>query len=144
MPTIVFATDYTGKVVGVIDGDTLEVLHNHHPKRIRQNIGDPCGGERPGGCSAHSRRKSYKQWKGWRVDPELDYRNNMASRVPIAAMLLRTSMASKSDRNSLIKCSHLLYRNRTADSAFRQTRMSSRAGGGGIGSMRQGIRCWKD
>jgi hypothetical protein len=37
-------------------------------------------------------------------------------------------MASKSDRNSLIKCSHLLYTNRTAESAFRQTRMSSRAG----------------
>ena len=40
-------------------------------------------------------------------------------------------MASKSDRNSLIKCSHLLYTNRTAESAFRQTRMSSRAGAGG-------------
>jgi endonuclease YncB( thermonuclease family) len=31
MPTIVYAADYTGKVVGVIDGDTIEVLHNHHP-----------------------------------------------------------------------------------------------------------------
>jgi len=77
------------------------------------------------------------------VDPELDYRSNMASRVPIAAMLLRRRMASKSDRNSLIKCSHLLYTNRTAESAFRQTRMFSRAGAGGIGSMRQEIRCWK-
>jgi hypothetical protein len=47
-------------------------------------------------------------------------------------------MASKSDRNLLIKCSHLLYTNRTAESAFRQTRMSSRAGAGGIARMRQG------
>ena len=52
-------------------------------------------------------------------------------------------MASKSDRNSLIKCRHLLYTNRTAERAFRQTRMSSRAGAGGFGSTRQGIRCWK-
>jgi hypothetical protein len=87
--------------------------------------------------SAHSRRKSYKQWKGWRADPELDYRSNMASRVPIAAMLLRMRMASKSDRNSLIKCSHLLYTNRTAECAFRQTRMSSKAGAGGTESMRR-------
>jgi hypothetical protein len=35
-------------------------------------------------------------------DPELDYRSSKASRVPIATMLPRTSMASKSDRNSLM------------------------------------------
>jgi len=29
------AADYTGRVVGVIDGDTLEVLHNQRPERIR-------------------------------------------------------------------------------------------------------------
>jgi len=29
-------------------------------------------------------------------------------------------MASKRDRNSLIECIHLLYPNRTAESAFRQ------------------------
>ena len=44
------AADFSGPVVSVLDGDTLEVLHNHHAERIRQNIGDPCGGERPGGC----------------------------------------------------------------------------------------------
>jgi endonuclease YncB( thermonuclease family) len=33
--TSVFASNYTGKVVGVIDGDTIEVLHNQHPERIR-------------------------------------------------------------------------------------------------------------
>ena len=27
--------DFTGPVVRVLDGDTLEVLHNHHPERIR-------------------------------------------------------------------------------------------------------------
>jgi micrococcal nuclease len=29
------AADFTGHVVGVLDGDPLEVLHNYHPERIR-------------------------------------------------------------------------------------------------------------
>ena len=29
------AADYTGRVVGVIDGDTIEVLNSHHAERIR-------------------------------------------------------------------------------------------------------------
>ena len=29
------AADFSGKTVRVIDGDTLEVLHNQHPERIR-------------------------------------------------------------------------------------------------------------
>ena len=28
IPTIVYAADFTGSVVAVLDGDTLEVLHN--------------------------------------------------------------------------------------------------------------------
>jgi hypothetical protein len=32
----VFA-DFTGQVVLVLDGDTIEVLHNQHPERIRLN-----------------------------------------------------------------------------------------------------------
>ena len=28
------ATDYSGLVVSVLDGDTIEVLHNRHPERI--------------------------------------------------------------------------------------------------------------
>ena len=31
----VFAADFTGPVVSVLDGDTIEVLHNTHPERIR-------------------------------------------------------------------------------------------------------------
>lgn len=31
------SASFTGSVVGVIDGDTLEVLHNNHPERIRLN-----------------------------------------------------------------------------------------------------------
>lgn len=27
--------DFTSEVVGVLDGDTFEVLHNQHPERIR-------------------------------------------------------------------------------------------------------------
>ena len=30
-----FASDFTGPVVSVLEGDTLEVLHNQHPERIR-------------------------------------------------------------------------------------------------------------
>ena len=30
-----FAANFTGQVVGVLDGDTIEVLHNQQPERIR-------------------------------------------------------------------------------------------------------------
>lgn len=29
------AADYTGRVIGVIDGDTIEVLNGHYAERIR-------------------------------------------------------------------------------------------------------------
>ncbi len=31
------AVDFSGPVVSVLDGDTIEVLHNTHPERIRLN-----------------------------------------------------------------------------------------------------------
>lgn len=31
----VFATELTGLVVGVLDGDTIEVLHKTYPERVR-------------------------------------------------------------------------------------------------------------
>src|SRR5439155_20848045 len=33
----VLAADFTGKAVGVLDGDTIDVLHNGLPERIRLN-----------------------------------------------------------------------------------------------------------
>ena len=33
----VVAVDFTGRVVGIIDGDTIEVLNGHHADRIRLN-----------------------------------------------------------------------------------------------------------
>jgi endonuclease YncB( thermonuclease family) len=33
----VFAVEYSGQVVGVLDGDTIEVLHNTRAERIRLN-----------------------------------------------------------------------------------------------------------
>ena len=33
----VLAADYSGQVVSILDGDTIEVLHNNHPERIRLN-----------------------------------------------------------------------------------------------------------
>lgn len=32
-----FATSFQGKVITVIDGDTIDVLHNNQPERIRLN-----------------------------------------------------------------------------------------------------------
>ncbi|MDO8355524.1 MAG: thermonuclease family protein [Nitrospirota bacterium] len=31
----VFAVDFSGHIISVLDGDTIEVLHNQHPERIR-------------------------------------------------------------------------------------------------------------
>ena len=33
--SVVNAADFSGSVVSVLDGDTIEVLHNQHPERIR-------------------------------------------------------------------------------------------------------------
>ena len=33
--TPAIAVNFTGEVIGVLAGDTIEVLHNHHPERIR-------------------------------------------------------------------------------------------------------------
>jgi len=37
IPIIVCAADFSGPVVSVLDGDTLEVLHSNRPERIRLN-----------------------------------------------------------------------------------------------------------
>jgi micrococcal nuclease len=35
IPVLIFAADFSGPVVSVLDGDTIEVLHNTHPERVR-------------------------------------------------------------------------------------------------------------
>lgn len=35
LPAPLLAVEFYGQVVGVIDGDTIEVLHNQRPKRVR-------------------------------------------------------------------------------------------------------------
>ncbi len=35
--TSAFAADFSGPVIGVLDGDTIEVLHNNHAERIHHN-----------------------------------------------------------------------------------------------------------
>jgi micrococcal nuclease len=37
IPCLVFAADFSGSVVAVLDGDTIEVLHNARAERIRLN-----------------------------------------------------------------------------------------------------------
>ena len=34
-PESLFAADFSGPVVSVLDGDTIEVLHNTYPERVR-------------------------------------------------------------------------------------------------------------
>jgi len=36
-PTPTIAADFSGQVVGVLDGDTIEVLHHNHSERISLN-----------------------------------------------------------------------------------------------------------
>jgi len=35
LSSVALAADFTGPAVSVLDGDTIEVLHNHHAERIR-------------------------------------------------------------------------------------------------------------
>ena len=42
--SVVLAADFTGSVISVLDGDTIEVLHNQHPERIRLS-GIDCPGK---------------------------------------------------------------------------------------------------
>ena len=37
LPTEPLRADFPSPVVSVLDGDTIEVLHNQHPERIRLN-----------------------------------------------------------------------------------------------------------
>ena len=47
--------DFTGRVLGVLDGDTFEVLHNQHPERIRlSGIDRPEKGQSHGNNAKHA------------------------------------------------------------------------------------------
>ena len=51
----VFALDFSGPVVSVLDGDTIEVLHNRHPERIRlSGIDCPEKGQAYGNNAKHA------------------------------------------------------------------------------------------
>jgi endonuclease YncB( thermonuclease family) len=52
-PTL--AADFSGQGVSVLDGDTLEVLHNQHPERIRlSGIDCPEKGQAYGNNAKHA------------------------------------------------------------------------------------------
>jgi len=52
------AYPFTGQVVSVLDGDTLEVLHNQHPERIRlSGIDCPEKGQAYGNNAKHAAAK---------------------------------------------------------------------------------------
>ena len=53
--SVVLASDFAGPVVSVLDGDTLEVLHNRHPERIRlSGIDCPEKGQAFGNNAKHA------------------------------------------------------------------------------------------
>ena len=53
LPT--FAADLSGPVVSILDGDTLEILHNQHPERIRlSGIDCPEKGQAYGQKATHA------------------------------------------------------------------------------------------
>jgi hypothetical protein len=55
-----FAEDFTGPVVSVLDGDTIEVLHNGNAKRIRLNAIDcPEKGQAFGKRAKQAARSGY-------------------------------------------------------------------------------------
>jgi hypothetical protein len=57
IPTTVFAADFSGQVVSVLDGDTIEVLHNQSPERIRLiGIDCPEKGQAYGNNARHAAR----------------------------------------------------------------------------------------
>ena len=58
LPTTTSSSDLTGTVVSVLDGDTIEVLHNQHPERIRlSGIDCPEKGQAYGNNAKHAASK---------------------------------------------------------------------------------------
>ena len=55
IPVCIFAADFSGLVVSVLDGDTIEVLHHQHPERIRlSGIDCPEKGQAFGNNAKHA------------------------------------------------------------------------------------------
>jgi endonuclease YncB( thermonuclease family) len=55
IPVCIFAADLTGPVVSILDGDTIEVLHNNHAERIRlSGIDCPEKGQAYGNNAKHA------------------------------------------------------------------------------------------
>ena len=52
--------DFLGKVVSVLDGETIEVLNNHHPERIRLS-GIDCPEKR----QAYGQNNLALQWQSY-------------------------------------------------------------------------------
>ena len=107
----VLAGVVTGTVTGVLDGDTLEVLHHEHPERIRLN-GIDC----PEKGQAYGKREK-------QASSELVFGKKSPFKPTVS-----TSMAAR----SLMCCCPM------APTSI--THWSNTAGAGGIERMRQGIR----
>ena len=58
-PALVFGGDFTGKVVGVVDGDSIRVMHDGKAEQIRLN-GIDC--PEKGRHSVRERNRSLHRW----------------------------------------------------------------------------------
>ena len=104
----------TGNVTGVLDGDTIEVLNGHHADRIRlSGIDCPENGQ---AYSKKAKQAASALVFGKKSHSKLTARTSTGGPLPMSFC----QTARTSTMNS-----------------------SGKAGAGGIGSMRRGIRCWK-
>lgn len=111
-PGELLADDFTGQVVSILDGDTLEVLHTEHPERIRLS-GIDC----PEKGQAYSQRaKQAAANLAFGKEVTVQTHGHDKHKRTIADVILPDGMILNQE-------------------------LSSRAGGG-IRSMRRGIRCW--
>jgi endonuclease YncB( thermonuclease family) len=114
IPTIVCATDFSGRVIGVLDGDTLEVLNGHHADRIRLS-GIDC----PEKSQAFGNNAKY------------------------AASALAFGKDVTIQAHGYDKYGRTLEMCTCPMAPTSIMRWSKTASACGIGNIRQGIRCWK-
>jgi hypothetical protein len=120
LPAFAFA-GFTGPVVSVLDGDTIEVLHNTKPERVRlSGIDCPEKGQAYGKKAKHTARRPSR--------PRLNLcLEKMSSSRPTARTNTGAPLLTYSYGMALTSIMN----------------WSRKAGAGGIGSMRQLIPCWQ-
>lgn len=110
-----FSADFTGQVVSVIDGDTIEVPHNQNPERIRLS-----------GIDCPEKGQTYGK-RAKQATSDLVFGKDVT-----IGHTVRTSTVAP-----LLMCSYRMARTSI-------TRWSKTAGAGGIGSMHWKTQRWSN